>query len=246
MDKVLSVIPEIFYDLIGRVAPGALVLIAAVAAWFGPTQTLEAAPAWLARSSGNFWPYALLLLLFSYLTGVVLVALWNWLRTLGRKPRVEPAVQKWTEQFFVLMTQQKPKNELYVKKWTQKLFGLLTRHLQNRPPGWYELGVLERIVGMRQPSQAYRLQKLSAERSFCKVIVSGFLLGLVLALISTRWTLFSYGSLFLIGGMILSMLGCSFWLKALRTTRDADLCILASLLELPELSGEGEEARKAA
>lgn len=224
MEKSLSVVPELFYDLIGRVFPGALVLMAAAAAWLGPTQMLEGARVWFERS--NIWPYALLFLLLSYLAGVVLVTLWD--RTLGRKQDAEPAS----------------------KEWTRRLFEVITRDPQNRPFGWCEQGMLERMVGMCQPEQEYRLQKLGAEQSFCKVIVSGFTLVLVLAMTSDRWALFwrfSYESLCLIVAMVLSVLGCYLWRKDLKKTHDADLCNIACLIELlPELGGGDRVGRKAA
>lgn len=226
MDKSLSVIPELFYDLIGRVFPGALVLVAAAAAWLGPARMFEGMPAWIERASGSLWPYALLFLLLSYLAAVVLGTLWD--RTLGRKQKDDPASQE----------------------WARRLYELMTRDPQNRPFGWCERGMLERLVGICQPQQEYRLQKLGAEQSFCKVVASGFTLVLVLAMTSNRWALFwklSYESAYLTAGMILSVLGCFLWMKDLKKTHDADLCNLACLIELlPDLRGGDKEGRQAA
>jgi hypothetical protein len=72
-------IPQLFYDLIGRVIPGAAVTISAFVITYGPEESLRYLTTWSASSANTKLPVVLLLLgslLLFYLVGTLLGGLW--------------------------------------------------------------------------------------------------------------------------------------------------------------------------
>jgi GrpB-like predicted nucleotidyltransferase (UPF0157 family) len=74
--SALGLIPQVFYDLIGRVVPGATVLAASSLLFEEPERLVEVGGSAFDRAA--FWPFFSILtaLLVSYVTGLLLGAIW--------------------------------------------------------------------------------------------------------------------------------------------------------------------------
>jgi len=74
-----GLIPEIFFDVIGRVIPGCLLIMAAILVGLGPSRSLELI---LTTSSAMTISSLLLLVLCSYFVAVVMKQVWEAIRAL--------------------------------------------------------------------------------------------------------------------------------------------------------------------
>ncbi|MFY9823896.1 MAG: hypothetical protein WAM82_21125 [Thermoanaerobaculia bacterium] len=213
-------IPEIFYDLIGRIGPGALLLLAAFVTWLGPVQArLEVDNLFEKFHNKEEWFYFLVIAFLAYLVGVVLTALWDWLE----KPARHPGGQQ--------------RKSL---KLTEKL--LAGKVSEWRP----DVGLLVRYVNVHLPAEGFLLVKIKAEENFCKTMITGLGLILGLAIVSPGSALFRNGdsamSVLLVGAMALSALACWLWKGYLSERYEDDLRSLVYLAAVGQPPGAAPPA----
>lgn len=223
-------IPEIFYDLIGRIGPGALLLLAAFVIWLGPAQARWEIHNFFQHSHNKEeWFYFGVISFLAYLVGVGLPALWDWLekperyKTLRRPARLGIAKQR-------------GKNcEL-----TEKL--IAGKVSEWRP----DAELLVRYVNVHFSAEGFLLVKIKAEEYFCKTMISGLLLILGLAIVSPGCALFRNGdsavSWLLAGAMALSVLACWLWKGYLTDRYNDDLRNLVYLAAVGQPPGEAPPA----
>lgn len=204
----LKWMPEFFYDVIGRIGPGALFLVTALCAWLGPAHAWLEVEGLLETAAGKGWFYFGFASLLSYFVGVVLSALWDSAESLA-KPKSRP---------------RSPADE------AKSLGDWIEGKSSDAGPG---NGFLSCCVKVHLPDQEMRLSKIIAEESFCKALIAGFVLIFILAIVSpSTWSLadFSLASSYLIGAMVLSIVACWNWMGFLRDVYNRDLLSLGYLV----------------
>jgi hypothetical protein len=217
-------IPETFYDLIGRIGPGALLLLAAFVTWLGPAQAR-----WEIHNFFNYshnkeeWFYFGVILFLAYLVGVGLPALWDWLA----KP----------ERFKTLRHPSLGVAEQRCKSWelTEKL-------IAGKVSDWRpDAELLVRYVNVHFAAEGFLLVKIKAEEYFCKTMITGLILILGLAIVSPGCALFRNGdsaaSGLLAGAMALSALSCWLWKGYLSGRYEDDLRNLTYLAAVGQPPG---------
>ena len=160
----LSLIPQVFYDLIARVIPGFIVIMMWYLTILGPNKAVNA---FLTVSSQpdqsifNFWSFAALLTV-SYLIGLILDELWRstFRRIKSKKRRLAQA-----EHIDWCIAQ----NDQIRKCLGQPALGL---EGQDLPP----VHVMHDHLRLHSESEAYRLLKLQAEARLCEALFAGLLL----------------------------------------------------------------------
>lgn len=224
-----SLVPQLFYDLLGRVVPGAAVVLAFLVVIAGPTDSLRllrAEQSWIF----NFGPVGLFLLV-SYLVGFAGGQLWE--ITLGRVAHRQEA--KAEEGF--------KRTCLLEHNRTQKT--LRERELAITSEELPRVFVMHDHLRLVSGVDASRLVKLQAEKRLCQVLV----LGLGFLSICNAFILLSRRTadeVVLEGVLIVAVV--AYWLRALRFARQFvnGTCVLwlcnASAGRLPfQASREGPE-----
>ncbi len=187
-------IPQVFYDFLARVVPGATVIVASACVFFGTGSIATRIFTPLEGSQLFTFGSLILWALTSYITGFVLGELWE--VGIGRLER---------------MTEQKIEDDCKQ--------GCLTEHQRLR----HALGVdplpisahdLPRNFVMREhlrhvaPADAARLLKVRAERRLCQVLILG-LGGLAVFNVYFICTRFSWGTVWLEILLIFTVFSCA-------------------------------------
>lgn len=209
-------IPEIFYDLIGRIGPGALLIFTTFVAWLGPAQARwEIHDFFQKAKNKEELFYCGLISFLAYLVGVALSALWDWL--------AEP------QRFQKLLRSSLAAVEQKWQNWrlTEKL--LAGKASEWRP----DTGLLVRYVNVHLPAEGFLLVKIKAEENFCKTMITGMILILGLATVAPGCALFRNddlsASVLTAGAMVLSAVACWLWKGYLSERYEADLRSLVYL-----------------
>lgn len=156
----LSLIPQIFFDLIARIIPGAIFLILIYPSLVGYQQALE----YLFSNSGksgiiNIWSF-FLLIIFAYIIGFILGQLSTLtigkIRENSRKKRNLKSIKTCVEE-----------NNNIRKCFNENVLKIDHREI---PPTY----VMHDHLRFYSPSEAYRLLKLRAESRLCEVLILGF------------------------------------------------------------------------
>jgi len=163
----LSLIPQIFFDLIARIIPGSIFLILIYPSILGPQKAIE----YLLSNSDkvNIWAF-FLLIIFSYITGFILGQLST--LTLGK----------------IREKSRKERNLKFIKSCVnennniRKCFNENELKIDHKklPPTY----VMHDHLRFYSPSEAYRLLKLRAESRLCEVLVLGFFISILLNIIT--------------------------------------------------------------
>lgn len=201
-------IPQVFYDLVARVVPGAVVLTLGAAVAAGPEELVAAfASGRLGTALGGF-AGASLALMFSYVTGSVVGQLWT---LTGEK-----LVANWENQAAT------------AGREACLLEHNLAEIACGRPPISITGDQMPRVFVMQDhlrdgsEGEALRLLKLRAEERLCHVLVVGFALLSILNLTlvemtRSRWTLE--------GALILGIVACYSRAKRIYGYRINGTCI---------------------
>ena len=151
-------IPQLFFDIIGRVIPGALILLAAGVVQSGQIASIKAS---IATDKGEVaWAGVLVSLLISYFLGFCLTQVWH--GTLGRLAR---------ERNLKIEAECKAAR-LAEHNQTQKLLG--QKPLPFAPEQLPELFVMHDHLRVALPREASRLLKLRSESRICHCVIIGF------------------------------------------------------------------------
>lgn len=157
-----SVIPQIFYDLIARVIPGATVLLLGYLTLFGPTRAIKSF--FIESSQENIFNFGTFIPIFilAYILGFILRELWviafkkiqkKWPSQL-KEDQIESAIDYHNK--IRVIHGKKPLN---VKKG-------------DLPP----IHIMHDQIRLFSDSEGYRLLKLRAEQRLCHTLVIGVLL----------------------------------------------------------------------
>jgi hypothetical protein len=167
-------IPQLFYDFIGRIVPGAILIVTSVFVIFGPSTAAKFVLN-LPKDNKLFtFPVFLLFILISYLIGFILSQLW------------EMAVGK-------LLVKKERRIEKECMKECLEEHNQLQKAL-SKPGLDIDLDHLPRPFVMREhirqvdPSEAARLLKVRAERRLCQVLIIGLFV-LLLINAGIAWSL---------------------------------------------------------
>jgi hypothetical protein len=86
--SITEAVPQISYDVIGRLVPGTTVILSLAIVYVGPTRAFTQLNALLTNPNSAISVWALLLLLLiAYTVSIVLFGIWNLARTLLRRMR---------------------------------------------------------------------------------------------------------------------------------------------------------------
>jgi len=158
----LTLIPQVFFDLIARIIPGLAIVIAWYVTTLGPNKTLDTlVTASSKQNILNFWSFALLTIL-SYLLGFILNELWS--LTFGRiKRRVfREKTGKYLESCLA-------DNDKMRKCFGESELGLT---IEDFPA----LHIIHDHLRLYSDSEGYRLLKLRAEARLSEALFIGLLL----------------------------------------------------------------------
>lgn len=194
-----NLIPEVYYDLIGRIIPGMLLLLTVIIVILGPVGAIDL---FLGGSvSLNAW-LAILFLLASYVTAIVLANVWG---------MASDFVSRILRVMF-----RKGKPPLHA----------------NQDNGIDEWAVFFYKLRKRAPSEASRLLKLQAEQNMCDVLITGLsLLWLVNLWIWLSEPLdISNDRFWLLIGILLSFFSFWRWRGSLKVVYDDTLVTLRHVM----------------
>lgn len=179
------VIPQLFYDLIGRIIPGAGLSGLALFLQYGPDTAVRIVTTW---SMERVWaphlgaPVTFVLLgnlLVSYLVGSLLGSIWFWIYRWQWSDRCE----KFLDEHLPTKSQAGTIEPLECYgDFDQTLVGMLTR-LRKSPHITNRIGLLYDFVQFKNPAAAARIAKLRAEQHMSGVLFAGFPVILVLVTI---------------------------------------------------------------
>lgn len=223
-------IPEFFYDVIGRIGPGALLLVTALCAWLGPAHVWHEPERLTETATGMGWLYFGLAFLLSYFVGLIMSALWDSAASLIMS--LATALTKPTEK----KASRSPADE--AKRMANWIEG------KGSGP---EAGFLSCYVSVHLSGQGVRLSKINAEESLCKTLITGFVLVFILALISpSTWSLADHSpaSAYLIGAMAVSIFACWKWMGSLRNLYRHDLYSLGYLVATKQIPSLAATAKR--
>jgi hypothetical protein len=162
----LSLIPQVFYDLIARVVPGSVVVIMWYLTMLGPKKAINTLITISPKQNIiSLWSFALLIML-AYVLGFILNELWDLtFRKIKRKTSQERKSRHL-------------KSSIAQYDRIRKCFG--KSELQFGHEDLPSLHTMHDHLRLRSDSEAYRLLKLRAERTLCEALFTGiFLLPIV-------------------------------------------------------------------
>lgn len=154
----LSLVPQIFYDLIARVVPGLVIVIAWYMAVLGPDRAI----ATISKNQNilDFWAFALLVTL-SYILGFILDELWS----LTFK-RIKRKIIKGKKEGYI-------RSCIDENNKVRERFGESKIEFEDKDlPSVYAMHDHLRLYS---DSEAYRLLKVRAEARLCEALFIGFL-----------------------------------------------------------------------
>jgi len=160
----LNLIPEFFYDLIGRVIPGFVVIIMWYLTILGPNKAIDTITRVSSQSNQpifNLWSFSILLAI-AYLLGLILEEIWSvtfW-RIKGNKRGSREAQQiDWCIAEYERVRKCLGQPELGLQR-------------QDLPP----IQIVQDHLRLHSQSEAYRLVKLRAETRLSDTLFTGLLL----------------------------------------------------------------------
>jgi len=157
----LSLIPQVFFDLIARVIPGCVVVITWYLTILGPNKALNTIiTASSKQNIFNFWSFALLIIL-SYILGLILNELWS----LTFK-RIKDKILKGKKKKYI-------ESCISENNKIRKCFGESELRLTHEDLP--SLHVIHDHLRLFSDSEAYRLLKLRAEARLCEALFTGLL-----------------------------------------------------------------------
>lgn len=172
----LDLIPQVFYDLIARIIPGTVLIIASYLTVLGPKKAIDTLVSVAVtippeRKILNVWLFALLMIL-AYVLSMIVHELWS------LASKAITSVDK--------KNQKKEKKSKEKKKEPPKRVcfeqdGKIRKCFEEPALGFESSDlpathVMHDHLRLYSPSEAYRLLKLRAERNLCEVLFTGFLL----------------------------------------------------------------------
>lgn len=207
-----SLIPEIFFDVIGRLIPGSLLILTAAMVHLGPNRAVRVL---LAKSSKvNTWS-ALLLFLVSYLVAVVVKQMWELPETLIEERKKKRSISG-------------PRAQgIKINQGIEEASTDAERILYH--------------IRKCLPAEASRLLKIQAEKNLCEVLIAGLsiLWPINLWLWWSDSPPHFDERLCLLAGMTLSILSCWRWRRSLEKVYGNSLSALRYLLD--SQPGKSEE-----
>lgn len=157
----LSLIPQVFFDLIARVIPGCVLVITGYLTILGPKKAIDAiVSASATQSIVNFWSLVLLII-FAYVSGLIFNELWYLTFEKIRSTRVKENHKRYLGSCIAEYNK------------IRKCFGESELSLRGKdlPP----VHVMHDHVRLRSQSEAYRLLKLRAEVYLFDTLFTGFM-----------------------------------------------------------------------
>lgn len=165
----LSIIPQIFYDLIARVLPGMIVMVIWYLAVLGPTK------AWIIfkteHAGSNFFYFwsVFIILVFSYVVSFILNELWH--------IKFEAIKKNRKKEIKINPIKLSLDQDAKIRKSLQE--DTLELNVEDLP----ETYVMHDNLRLHSESEAYRLLKVRAEIRMCEVLFMGLLITLFLNII---------------------------------------------------------------
>jgi hypothetical protein len=162
----LSLIPQIFFDLIARITPGMILLLLLPPSFLGPQRAIKLMLSYSEKGSLLNITSLLILIVFSYLLGFILGQLYTiFFGKIAKKSRNERNFKSIKDSIDENNKIRKLYNEEELKYTPEQL-----------PPSY----VMHDYLRFFSPSEAYRLLKLRAESRLCEVLLLGFSLLFIL------------------------------------------------------------------
>lgn len=181
----LSLIPQIFFDLIARIAPGFASILLITLSIAGPEKVLTE----LTKStSPNYFSVSVILLVASYLFGFVLTYLWGAIIENPFKKKVAPKIKKYTEE---ALTDHAKVSKILVNT----AIPISIKDL----PAVHEM---HNQIRNKSESEGYRLLKIRGEVRLCQNIVIGTTISFFLNLFYGLLIILRSGTLFYIADRI--------------------------------------------
>lgn len=157
-----SVIPQIFYDLIARVIPGATVLLLGYLTLFGPTGAIKSF--FIESSQKNIFNFGTFIPIFilAYILGFILRELWV--------IAFKKIQKKWTSQ----LKEDQIESAIDYHNKIRVIHGKKPLNVKkgDLPP----IHIMHDQIRLFSDSEGYRLLKLRAEQRLCHTLVIGVLL----------------------------------------------------------------------
>jgi len=155
-------IPQLFYDFLARVLPGAIIIIVSAAVILGPSYTAK----YILDPDQNDKLFAfgplLLWITGSYLTGFILGQLWQ--------DTIQQLIKKKEKNL------EKERKQKRLNEHNKILRALKKPQLEITPDDLPREFVMREHIRQVKPSEAARLLKVRAEIRLCQVLILGFLL----------------------------------------------------------------------
>jgi hypothetical protein len=216
-----DIIPEVFYDIIARIIPGSVLVIAACMVYFGPSQVLETL---LTNSDLVDARLTLAFLLLAYLVAVIVGPIWE----------VAGDLKRWKER----MEEKREAEE-------QETAGSTSVEAENAKDASLDPDRILFRTLKHLPKAAAKLSKFQAEVKLCEVLIVGFgVLGPVnLGLCVFGDSLYRVERVFLLAAMAISTFSCCAWRSHLRKQHDEDQRILHSILEEEKADAKAKAPR---
>ena len=164
----LSVIPQIFYDLIARVIPGFVMIITWYLTIVGPSEAINTIKiVYSKQDKSNFW-LAVLLFILSYVLSFILDELWPLFRKIRKIIRKITKGQKEKDK-----EKERIESCIAENNKIRKCFGESELEFENKD--WPSFWVIYGHLRLYSQSEVYRLLKLRAEAQLCTILFIGFL-----------------------------------------------------------------------
>jgi hypothetical protein len=222
-------VPQLFYDIIARLIPGAIIIGSFVLSAKGPIDAWESVRAWLRRSSEEY-PSTIVILIggfvLSYGISIVFLGLWSPLALIFSK--TWSLIKKTATKLWSLV--KKPKQRASLKKETSE----------------DEYSMKYDFIKFKNAAAGNRIAKLHAEAHMAKVLILGFGISCVIDV----WRYYSSSdrplSRVLLGILLLiAAYGCYGTLQHLDQMRHRAVRNYAELLKYPQNAWHWRDDEKA-
>jgi hypothetical protein len=206
-----GLIPEIFYDTVGRIVPGLFIIIVSIFLFLGPSEAVEYLLLQLADAS--IWTF-LFLALFSYVIAIIMKQPWE----------VAILIRGWQEE----RKANAKKSETGIGEGVSTEE---TSESSSDTSGFLQDDLILQYLRLKHPSEAYRLLKLQAEKNFCEVLITGLsilcLFSILTMLVSNKRLI---EDVYLLVGMVICLLSCVTWRKSLEEVYIRELGVVRSFI----------------
>lgn len=206
--NISVIIPQLFYDLIGRIIPGAGLVSLTALLLLGPDVTVQVVTTWStgALSPGHTAaPFAFVLLgnlLISYLIGSLLGGIWFRIYRLMLASYGESSL----DSFLAMVVKPDQTNRDTSNSCLagdSRIFTFLDK-LKKSPYSNARIDLLYDFVHLKCPTAAARIAKLRAEQPMSGVLVVGYLLLLIMMLLTPGQAYFA-GDVRLVAALLLAL-----------------------------------------